>query len=61
MACEPVPNACPGSITTSSAPGGSHGGRTVSGPIWIGLWKLRQFWPQSSGSTVVVDERRAGR
>ena len=34
VACAPVPNAWPGSITTSSAvsPAGSHGGRTVSRP-----------------------------
>ena len=56
VACEPVPNAWPGSITTSSAPssGGSHGGRTRSGAgTSTGLWKLRQSSPQPSGSSVV--------
>ena len=51
VAWEPVPNACPGSMTTSSArsPGGSHGGRTVSRlPMTSGRWKLRQRSAQSS-------------
>ena len=44
VACAPVPNACPGSMTIESDPASavSHGGPIQSGPILTGLWKLRQ-------------------
>ena len=53
VACEPVPNPCPGSMTTSSAPsrGSCHGGRTRSGPTSIGTWNECQ----SISGTSLVD------
>ena len=56
VACAPVPNACPGSITTSSSadPAGSHGGRTVRrSPSTSGRWNSRQRSAQSSATSLV--------
>ena len=50
LGCAPVPNACPGSITTSSAPGrsGAHGARTRSGPTSSGRCQSRQSEPSDT-------------
>ena len=55
VACAPVPNARPGSMTTgTTSPGGrSHGGPIHSGPTRTGRWNSRQrsSQPASTSST----------
>ena len=59
----PVPNARPGSITTSITPGsvaaGSHGGRTHNRPpASTGEWNRFQRSSQSSGTSVPLTTTR---
>ena len=53
VGCWPVPNAMPGSMTTSSIPasGATHGGRTRMRPATTGWWKSRSARFHESSST----------